>query len=410
MSNIILVKKRAFESEVEIIERKGLGHPDSIADQLADNFSRTYSNYTIKKFGVLLHHNFDKTAVLGGKSDVYFKKGALINPIRIMLNGRASMSYSQKNIPVRQILEDETKKTLKKIFSPQVNLDLDKDIIFFFNVSDASGPGKIRSSIGARANIFNPNKKSEVKGYDKLVNNDTSIGCGYAPHSKFEKAIIHLELVLNGRKTKIKYPWLGTDIKIMGVRNKNDYEVTICVPQIAKYVQSLAQYKFNLKVATELIRKLLIAELTPNKLAIYVNTRDDYSKNDIYLTVTGSSIESGDEGIVGRGNRVNGLITPFRPMNLEGAAGKNPKYYTGKVYNIAAFKIAQAINKKLKVPVNVFLVSQNGRNLIDPWYAIVECDYDKIKKAELTKLVKRELNLIPEITENFLNNKKLLIW
>jgi S-adenosylmethionine synthetase len=55
-----------------------------------------------------------------------------------------------------------------------------------------------------------------------------------------------------------------------------------------------------------------------------INMRDIPAQDELYLTYTGSSIESGDEGVVGRGNRVTGLITPLRPMNIEGAIGKNP--------------------------------------------------------------------------------------
>jgi hypothetical protein len=55
---------------------------------------------------------------------------------------------------------------------------------------------------------------------------------------------------------------------------------------------------------------------------VAVNAADDLTTGNIYLTVTGTSAEAGDDGQVGRGNRVNGLITPCRPMSLEAAAGK----------------------------------------------------------------------------------------
>jgi S-adenosylmethionine synthetase len=71
-----------------------------------------------------------------------------------------------------------------------------------------------------------------------------------------------------------------------------------------------------------------------------VNVSDTGSAQDSYLTVTGLSAESGDDGQVGRGNRVNGLIAPYRPMSLEAAAGKNPVTHVGKLYNIIAMRIA----------------------------------------------------------------------
>jgi S-adenosylmethionine synthetase len=74
-----------------------------------------------------------------------------------------------------------------------------------------------------------------------------------------------------------------------------------------------------------------------------VNAADSLSSGAIYLTVTGTSAEAGDDGQVGRGNRVNGLITPCRPMSLEAAAGKNPVSHVGKIYNVLARNIAEAI-------------------------------------------------------------------
>jgi len=76
---------------------------------------------------------------------------------------------------------------------------------------------------------------------------------------------------------------------------------------------------------------------------VAVNAADDLATGSIYLTVTGTSAEAGDDGQVGRGNRVNGLITPLRPMSLEAAAGKNPVSHVGKIYNVLATRVAEAV-------------------------------------------------------------------
>jgi S-adenosylmethionine synthetase len=76
---------------------------------------------------------------------------------------------------------------------------------------------------------------------------------------------------------------------------------------------------------------------------VAVNVADDIATGSVYLTVTGTSAEAGDDGQVGRGNRVNGLITPCRPMSLEAAAGKNPITHVGKIYNVVARDIAEAL-------------------------------------------------------------------
>jgi S-adenosylmethionine synthetase len=73
---------------------------------------------------------------------------------------------------------------------------------------------------------------------------------------------------------------------------------------------------------------------------VEINAADHPARGRFYLTVTGTSAEAGDDGQVGRGNRVTGVITPGRPMTLEAAAGKNPVSHVGKLYNVAADLIA----------------------------------------------------------------------
>ena len=52
-------------SVFEIVERKGLGHPDSLADGLANAISVSYSKHCLKNFGYVLHHNVDKLYIGG---------------------------------------------------------------------------------------------------------------------------------------------------------------------------------------------------------------------------------------------------------------------------------------------------------------------------------------------------------
>lgn len=397
------------ERQFEVVERKGIGHPDTIADALAENLSIAYSKYTLAKYGGILHHNFDKLAVLGGETDVDFGKGVIIKPIRVLLNGRASTSYAGERIDVRNILIDESRLYFNQLFSKDLPFNVHENITFQYNISDVSGPGKTRQSRGSRAHLFKPRDIKDVKGYDFLANNDTSIGCGYAPLSELEKAVLFIERKLNHFKTKKRFPWLGSDIKVMGIKNRNMLEFTICIPQIADRVPSILEYKSNLTIIHDFIKREVVEFISGKKeIKIYLNTRDDYRKGDVYLTAIGSSIESGDEGIVGRGNRVNGLITPLRPMNLEGVCGKNPKYYTGKLYNVAANILAKKIFEETKKPVEVILVSQNGRELTDPWGTFIKISGNKINnsvKRKLVMLVKAGVSSIPSITERIVNNK-----
>lgn len=391
------------KSKSEVIERKGIGHPDTIADALAENLSVAYARYTVERFGAIMHHNFDKLSVLGGTTEVDFGEGRLTSPIRIILNGRASVSFAGKTIPVRKILEAETYRFFHSLFGTYI--DPKNDIAIHWFVSNASSPGRIKHSTGSRAHLFTPRDISEVKGYDRLLNNDTSIGCGYAPLSPLERTVLGLEEKLNSRSIKQIHPWLGTDIKVMATKADGQYAITVCLPEIACHVPTLNAYRNNLESAQILIQATLTELLPGTLVTLHANTRDDFTRGDIYLTAIGSSIESGDEGIVGRGNRVNGLITPLRAMNLEGACGKNPKYYSGKLYNIAAKQIAERLHRETNSASEVILVSQAGRPLTDPWTVMIRTAQQDIDRPFVAQIVEQEIERIPKITEALLLKK-----
>lgn len=109
-------------------------------------------------------------------------------------------------------------------------------------------------------------------------------------------------------------------------------------------------------------------EFTEREVEVDINTGDDVENANVYITVTGTSAEAGDDGEVGRGNRVNGLITPYRPMSLEAAAGKNPITHVGKLYNITANEIAKEVVKEISEveEAYVYMVSQIGKPVNQP--------------------------------------------
>ncbi len=74
----------------EVVERKGLGHPDTLADGIAEQIEIDYSLYCLDKFGVIPHHNFDKIIIRGGHSVQDFGGSDFIEPIKIIFLGRAS--------------------------------------------------------------------------------------------------------------------------------------------------------------------------------------------------------------------------------------------------------------------------------------------------------------------------------
>ena len=157
----------------------------------------------------------------------------------------------------------------------------------------------------------------------------------------------------------------------------------------------------------------LATKLTTRNVAIDVNTADDPELGRYYLTVTGCSMEAGDDGSVGRGNRVNGLITPCRPMSLEAAAGKNPVNHVGKIYNLLSNLIAQDVVKESGgnvKEIHVRILSQIGKPVDQPQVASLQIlPADGVKLAAVRKdaeaIANRWFESIDTIPQKLLTGK-----
>lgn len=401
---IYLSQKNFVENEYEFVERKGIGHPDTLSDALAETLSAKYSKYTLAKFGAVLHHNFDKVGLLGGASFVKFGEGHLTKPIRVLLNGRASTKFADTEIPVKEMLIEWAKEFMGKAF-PMI--DVEKDLEFHYNLSNQSSPGKTeekKADKGTRKYWFEPRGLFDLQETKKLLSNDTSMGVGYAPYTRLESLVLAIEGKLNSAEFKKDHPWMGSDIKIMGFRFKDDFDVTLCIPQISMYVADIDEYKRNIEFARSVIFDIA-KDMGINKLDLHTNTRDNYENSELYLTATGSSIESGDEGLVGRGNRINGVIAPTKLMSMEGACGKNPVYHIGKLYYVAANEISKRIYEKFNIPNEVVLISQSGRDLLDPWVSHISVPTDFKDLAAVKEFVADQLTKISEFTPLLLDQK-----
>ncbi len=345
-----------IDRDIEIVERKGLGHPDSVADGIAESVSRALSRYYIQHYGRILHHNTDETQVVGGQAQPRFGGGIMLEPIYILLVGRATTKVNgergEERIPYRTIAVSAAREYLKKNFR---NLNTEEDVLIDCRIGQ--GSQDLRE-------LYDPSK---------LLANDTSFGVGYAPFTETEKLTLETEKYLNGELHN-RYKEIGEDIKVMGFRQKNTINLTIAQAFVDKFIPDKSHYQ---NVKEELKEKLMdfSRKITDKEVKIYINTADDPNRNLFYLTVTGLSFENGDDGSVGRGNRVNGLITPYRPMSMEASAGKNPVTHVGKLYNILAFRIADDIYKEAGgdiKEVHVRIVSQIGRKIDDPHVASIQ--------------------------------------
>lgn len=349
---------------LEIVERKGLGHPDTIADTLAESISREYSRYCLKEFGVILHHDIDKLTIVGGKTRVEFGGGEIVEPIKVYVNGRFSTRFGSHIVPYKDIINVTIIRHLEGILR---NIEPEKHIKIEFSYSNIPSPGYVEGSEesnGSRKYWFAPRDKRDLPELFFLHANDTSMGVGFAPLTTLERFVLHVEQLFNSVKSKHTMPYIGTDIKVMGIRYYKAIEITIAIPIISQYVHSVSDYREYLEQIRAIVKSIAPSGY---QVKIHINTRDNFEKPELYLSLTGSSLENGDIGVVGRGNRLNGLISPMRPMSIEAPCGKNPVYHVGKIYNVLASEISNELSMNTGECVNVFLVSQTGQYLLSPW-------------------------------------------
>jgi S-adenosylmethionine synthetase len=239
--------------------------------------------------------------------------------------------------------------------------------------------------------------------------NDTSCGVGFSPLTELERIVLAVERRLNAAEARLDFPACGQDVKILGVRDHERITLTIACAMIGRFLASPAAYAEAKRRVAELALDTSRA-ITDKPVKALVNAADDERSGAIYLTVTGTSAESGDDGETGRGNRSNGLITPFRPMTLEAAAGKNPLTHVGKLYNAAARQIADDLVSDIG-PVEAaecYLTSRIGAPIDRPQTIVVRLatiDGEKIG-PEIERLanevVARRLSGVARLWEDFL--------
>jgi S-adenosylmethionine synthetase len=340
------------DQDVELVERKGLGHPDSIADGVSESVSRALSRLYLDEFGRILHHNTDETQVVGGASEPKFGGGKVTQPIYILLVGRATTEVNGEKLAYRETAVDAAKKYVQSICA---HIDVEKQVDFDCKIG--------QGSVDLRG-VF------EQKS---VLSNDTSFGVGFAPLSDTERLVLESEHFLT-LKLKKKLHALGEDVKVMGYRDHDKIHLTVAAALVDCEIKDATEYQ---SVCDEIQSKLAdnAAKLTRREVSIDVNTADDPELGRFYLTVTGCSMEAGDDGSVGRGNRANGLITPCRPMSLEASAGKNPVNHVGKIYNLLGNLIANDIVKETGgnvKEVHVRILSQIGKPVDQPQVASLQ--------------------------------------
>ncbi len=373
--------KSVAEERVEIVERKGTGHPDFICDSIMEAVSVALCGEYLRECGAILHHNIDKGLLVAGKVFKHYGGGKVLQPIELIIGDRATFDVPGKRLPVKEIAIDAAQRWIRehlRFVNPV--LDVTYRVVLSPGSEELtdifSRPGVVRCA------------------------NDTSAAVGYYPLSPTENAVLELERHLNSPQFKKQFPQTGEDIKIMGMRKGTTLDLTVAMPLISRFVASEKDYFSQKEAIHSAIQH--VAEQFPwfKKTSIHYNTLDQRGRGPggIYLSLTGTSAEDADSGQVGRGNRVNGLISLNRPMGTEAAAGKNPLSHVGKIYNLLSHRIAREIYQDIDGirEVYVLLLSRIGSPIDRPRMATVRILPEKGKKVramagDVEEIIQREL-------------------
>lgn len=347
--------KLVSEHEVEIVERKGVGHPDSICDAIMERVSIALSKEYLQRFGAILHHNIDKALLVAGAADVAFGGGRVTEPMRLIFGDRATAVVNGEHVPVGEIAVA----TARVWFRENLRfVDPERDVTYDVQIKPGS-PELV--------DIF----KRDMPGA-----NDTSAAVGYAPLTQTEEIVRRVEQLMNSRTFKEDFPEAGEDIKIMGFRHGQELNLTAAVAFVDRFLDSEAAYFRRKQEMHDAVHDFVLRHTTFDGITLDVNTLDQPGRGlgGVYLTVTGTSAESGDSGQIGRGNKVNGVISLNRPMGTEAAAGKNPVSHVGKIYTIMTHQVAARIYEE--VPgvreVYVWMLSQIGAPIDRPKIAAAQ--------------------------------------
>ncbi|MGC8710163.1 MAG: methionine adenosyltransferase [Candidatus Micrarchaeia archaeon] len=363
------------DGEIEYVERKGIGHPDTLIDGIVESTSIELSKEYVKEFGIILHHNVDKGLIIGGSSNVKFGGGVVNRSIEVIVTGRATEEFQGRRIDVNGIAKRVTAEYLKKhtrFLDVENEVKIDSKI--FRGSADLNG-------------VF-------MRGSGMPLANDTSFGMGFAPFSETERLTLETERYLNSSAYKEKMPAVGEDIKVMGMRRGDRINLTLAIAFVAGQIKDIEEYEsYKEKVVKDVI--LHSKKITDKEVNIKVNTGDSIERGEVYITKTGLSCESGDDGSVGRGNRVNGLITPFRRMSLEAAAGKNPVNHVGKIYNVLATALSQNVVKDYPEvrECDIAILSEIGTRIDTPSNLDINLALEKGKSIES---IRGKVNYIAE--------------
>ena len=295
----------------EVIERKGIGHPDTIADNLGEKLGSLLKEAYKWEYDKVMHYNVDKVLVGSGK--INYEKGTMIKPVNVVFAGQYTVL---KKTDIMDLMETAVEETL----AVEIKNGLKYKIV----------------------NMLTDGSPDLADNFLHRKCNDTSFGVGN-PYTPAEKLVLDMGKYIDNLNKK--ETWAGTDNKIMYI----DGDITIAFA-----------FKNSVKQEEYFNNKADLKDMIYEKFGQMVAINCADTPEMYFNTLTGTSLEQGDAGMTGRGNRYNGLITPLRFTTLEAYYGKNDVTHIGRIYQKMAQEQANKLGK------SVLLVNKIGADIKSP--------------------------------------------
>jgi len=390
---IISVEAQSFEA----VERKGIGHPDSLADLIAETFTVRYSQYCLAQFGYVANHWVDKINLVGAIANVRFGGFEIIKPVTAYLFGKVTEQVGGQKIDIESIFKQAVVSVLTETVA---HSDLANYLRFQINNNDGVG-------IDHNPDFYKPADTSALDAIlrTETVSNDSVICNAYAGLSGVERLVIWLENYVNSQEFHRLFPVIGSDVKVLIVRFRHDLDITLCLPLHPELTPNVENYYATLADAKEVLQDHVHEYLESDNdfhtysVSFSINTKDHGDK--VYLTPFGTALGKGDCGAVGRGNKFNGVISGVRPSNVEAVAGKNPIHHAGKLYNAITQTVAIRVFQELGFHNNTVIVAKNGGELSRPAFVSIDVQgpVTSTQHQEIERIIDNELARISSYSD-----------
>ena len=337
------------ELDVEIVERKGIGHPDTVCDSIVEQVAQALAGMYLERTGAVRHFNCDKALLAAGRVEHRWGGGTVTDPMRLVIGDRATTSWGGHDLHVAELTIETARQWIRRHLR-----HVDPIAHLVYDVVLKPGSPELTGLYASN-----------------VVANDTSAAVGYAPMSEAERLVLETERYANSPEFKASFPETGEDVKVMGVRSGLTLDLTVAMPLLDRYLADEGDYferkqRMQEALATHVRQRL--ATLDDVSVTLNAADRRGGGLGGIYASVLGVSAESADSGEVGRGNRANGLISLCRPGGAEAFAGKNPIGHVGKIYGMFVFALADTLVRRLDglAEVTVWMCSQIGQPIDQP--------------------------------------------